>query len=50
MAEKKKELKTKPYRKKKACPKCGPGTALGEHKDRWHCGKCGYYEKKPKNA
>jgi small subunit ribosomal protein S27Ae len=29
-------------RKKKTCPKCGPGVFMAEHKDRWHCGKCGY--------
>lgn len=32
--------------KKKICPKCGPGVFMAEHKDRWHCGKCGYMEKK----
>lgn len=26
------------------CPKCGPGTFLGKHKDRVSCGKCGYTE------
>lgn len=31
-------------RKKKACPRCGPGTWLGEHKGRSYCGKCGYTE------
>lgn len=25
-----------------ACPKCGEGIYLAEHKDRYHCGKCGY--------
>ena len=29
-------------RKKQYCPKCGPGVAMAEHKDRLHCGKCGY--------
>ncbi len=24
------------------CPKCGEGTLLAKHKDREHCGKCGY--------
>jgi small subunit ribosomal protein S27Ae len=33
-------------RKNKACPKCGAGTFLAEHKDRNTCGKCGYMEKK----
>ncbi|MBS3159604.1 30S ribosomal protein S27ae [Candidatus Woesearchaeota archaeon] len=28
------------------CPKCGVGIFLAEHKDRKHCGKCGYMEKK----
>jgi len=26
------------------CPRCGPGTFLGVHKDRVACGKCGYAE------
>ena len=26
------------------CPKCGPGVFLGEHKNRFSCGKCGYTE------
>jgi len=30
--------------KNKACPKCGTGTFLAQHKDRTHCGKCGYTE------
>lgn len=30
----------------KTCSKCGPATFLGEHKDRFLCGKCGYMEKK----
>jgi len=29
-------------RKKQSCPKCGEGVFLAEHKDRFHCGKCGY--------
>jgi len=33
-------------RKRKTCPKCGPGVFLAEHKDRLSCGKCGYMEKK----
>ncbi len=41
---KKKEIKAKD--KPKFCPKCGPGIKLANHKDRWSCGKCGYYEKK----
>ncbi len=30
--------------KSKECPKCGRGVFLAEHKDRWHCGRCGYTE------
>ena len=26
------------------CPKCGVGTFMSNHKDRAHCGKCGYTE------
>lgn len=37
-------------RKKKACPKCGGGVFLAEHKDRLSCGNCGYMEKKQKTA
>ncbi len=33
-------------KKNKDCPKCGPGVALSEHKDRRSCGKCGYSERK----
>ena len=28
----------------KWCPRCGPGTILGQHKDRVCCGKCRYSE------
>ena len=31
-------------RKRKGCPRCGPGTILSEHKGRLYCGKCGYTE------
>ena len=31
-------------RKKKHCPRCGPGTFLAGHKDRVYCGKCHYAE------
>ncbi len=31
-------------RLRRACPKCGPGTFLGKHKDREACGKCGFTE------
>ena len=37
-------------RKKKSCPKCGPGIFLAEHKDRVSCGNCGYTEFKAKAA
>ena len=29
-------------RKRQTCPKCGDGVFLAEHKNRSHCGKCGY--------
>lgn len=35
-------------RKRKFCPKCGPGFFLAEHKNRTTCGKCGYVEFKGK--
>ena len=35
---------SKIIRKKKSCPKCGAGTFLAEHKDRYSCGKCSYSE------
>jgi small subunit ribosomal protein S27Ae len=35
-------------RKKRHCPKCGPGVFLAEHADRASCGKCGYTEFKKK--
>ena len=43
---KKKAKQVKPYVSKKACPKCGPGIHLADHKNRSACGKCGYFEKK----
>jgi len=33
-------------KKNKTCPKCGPGTFMANHKDRWTCGKCKYSERK----
>ena len=33
-------------RTRKFCPKCGPGIFMATHKDRYHCGNCGYTEKK----
>jgi small subunit ribosomal protein S27Ae len=35
-------------RKKRHCPKCGPGVFLAAHADRTACGKCGYTEFKKK--
>lgn len=35
-------------KRRRFCPKCGPGVFLAEHEDRWHCGKCGYTEFKRK--
>jgi len=31
-------------KKKRFCPRCGPGIFLGEHQNRLVCGKCGYVE------
>ena len=42
MAEGKKEKKIKPFKHGRQCPKCG--SRLGEHADRYSCGKCGYSE------
>ena len=33
-------------RKKRFCPRCGPGTFMAEHKERYTCGKCSYIEYK----
>lgn len=33
-------------RSRRACPKCGPGVFLAEHKDRASCGNCAYTEMK----
>ena len=35
-------------RKRRFCPKCGPGVFMAEHEDRYSCGKCGYTEFKRK--
>ncbi len=35
-------------KKKRNCPKCGPGVFLAEHANRNSCGKCGYTEFKKK--
>ncbi len=47
-AGKKKEVKkgAKKYKAGKACPRCGTGVRLADHKDRRSCGRCGYFEKK----
>lgn len=37
-------------RKRKNCPRCGPGTMLSEHKNRVYCGRCGYTEITKKDA
>ncbi len=31
-------------RLRKACPRCGDGTWMAFHKNRYYCGKCGYTE------
>lgn len=31
-------------RKRKECPRCGPGVFMAEHGDRISCGNCGYTE------
>lgn len=31
-------------RKRKPCPRCGPGTWLADHKNRLYCGRCSYTE------
>jgi len=41
-AKKEKEIKPHSEKPRQACPKCGEGTYLAEHKDRAHCGRCGY--------
>ena len=56
MSEKKKEKNKiwekyeikneKLIRKKRFCPRCGPGTFMAEHKERYTCGKCSYIEYK----
>ncbi len=37
-------------RKRRSCPKCGPGIFMAEHGNRLNCGKCGYTEFKEKNG
>ena len=31
-------------RKNKSCPKCGDGTFMAKHTNRWTCGLCHYCE------
>ncbi len=31
-------------RKNKQCPKCGQGTFMAKHSNRWSCGTCKYTE------
>lgn len=31
-------------RKRRPCPRCGEGTFMAEHADRFHCGSCGFTE------
>ncbi len=31
-------------RKNKSCPKCGSGTFMAKHSNRWTCGNCRYTE------
>ena len=31
-------------RKNKSCPKCGQGTFMAKHSNRWTCGSCRYTE------
>ncbi|MBI3026918.1 30S ribosomal protein S27ae [Candidatus Woesearchaeota archaeon] len=31
-------------RKNKSCPKCGQGTFMAKHSNRWNCGHCKYTE------
>jgi small subunit ribosomal protein S27Ae len=54
MADEKKKNSTKSWeyydssnglkRKRKTCPKCGPGFFLADHSNRVTCGKCSYAE------
>jgi small subunit ribosomal protein S27Ae len=47
MADAKKPAKKiKAYKPSRSCPKCGSGVRLADHKDRYACGKCSYFEKK----
>ncbi len=37
-------------RKRRHCPRCGPGSFLSDHKERMYCGRCGYTEFEKKAA
>ena len=37
-------------RKRRSCPKCGPGIFMADHGNRLNCGKCGYTEFKEKKG
>jgi len=43
---KKGDLYDKGARKCTPCPKCGPGVFMARHKNREHCGRCGYTKMK----
>jgi small subunit ribosomal protein S27Ae len=36
-------------RSKKLCPRCGSGTYMAEHEDRYYCGTCHFAEWKKKS-
>ncbi|MEA5037663.1 hypothetical protein SDC9_23583 [bioreactor metagenome] len=38
------DAKGKATTSRRACPRCGAGVFMGEHQDRFACGKCGYTE------
>lgn len=38
------EVSPEGLKRKKYCPRCGPGIFLAEHKNRWTCGACKYSE------
>ncbi|MFX1509791.1 MAG: 30S ribosomal protein S27ae [Promethearchaeota archaeon] len=31
-------------RKRRSCPRCGEGSFMAEHSNRFHCGSCGFTE------
>ncbi len=34
-------------RKRRSCSRCGEGSFMAEHSNRFHCGNCGFTEFKP---